>query len=468
MTGEVLQTVSSGSGFAQSSSTLDHDESLINPHLVKKKRNLPGNPDPEAEVIALSPKTLMATNRFLCEVCGKGFQRDQNLQLHRRGHNLPWKLKQRTSKEVRKRVYVCPEKTCVHHHSSRALGDLTGIKKHFCRKHGEKKWKCEKCAKRYAVHSDYKAHSKTCGTREYRCDCGTIFSRRDSFITHRAFCDALAEETAKINAASHLNGLAAAGAAGINLNYQYLMGTLNPPLQPFVPQPPTNQNNNHHHFLPLPPSSSFSLSLWMGQDIAPPQTQPQDYDWVFGNAKAASATCINNNNHDELITQNANATSTTTTATNSLSVPCLFSSDQTQNANANANMSATALLQKAAEIGANSSTTAMTTDPSTILQSFPLKSSDQTATYDSGEKFFALFGSNNNIGLMNHSHDQEIENARNDVTVASALDELQNYPWKRRRVDGGGEGGGGGQTRDFLGVGVQTLCPHPSSINGWI
>lgn len=128
-------------------------------------------------MIALSPKTLMATNRFLCEICGKGFQRDQNLQLHRRGHNLPWKLKQRTSKEVRKRVYVCPEKTCVHHHPSRALGDLTGIKKHFCRKHGEKKWKCEKCSKRYAVQSDWKAHSKTCGTREYKCDCGTIFSR---------------------------------------------------------------------------------------------------------------------------------------------------------------------------------------------------------------------------------------------------------------------------------------------------
>lgn len=135
--------------------------------------------DPEAEVIALSPKTLMATNRFLCEICGKGFQRDQNLQLHRRGHNLPWKLKQRTSKDVRKRVYVCPEKTCIHNHPSRALGDLTGIKKHFCRKHGEKKWKCEKCSKRYAVQSDWKAHSKTCGTREYKCDCGAIFSRYD-------------------------------------------------------------------------------------------------------------------------------------------------------------------------------------------------------------------------------------------------------------------------------------------------
>lgn len=128
---------------------------------VKRKRNLPGTPDPDAEVIALSPKTLMATNRFVCEICNKGFQRDQNLQLHRRGHNLPWKLRQRTSKEVRKRVYICPEPSCVHHDPSRALGDLTGIKKHFCRKHGEKKWKCDKCSKRYAVQSDWKADRKS-------------------------------------------------------------------------------------------------------------------------------------------------------------------------------------------------------------------------------------------------------------------------------------------------------------------
>ncbi|KAJ0985478.1 hypothetical protein J5N97_003834 [Dioscorea zingiberensis] len=155
--------------------------------VLKRKRNLPGNPDPDAEVIALSPKTLMATNRFVCEICNKGFQRDQNLQLHRRGHNLPWKLKQRpTNKEVKKKVYVCPEVSCVHHDPCRALGDLTGIKKHFSRKHGEKKWKCDKCSKKYAVQSDWKAHSKICGTRE-----------RDSFITHRAFCDALAEESAR-------------------------------------------------------------------------------------------------------------------------------------------------------------------------------------------------------------------------------------------------------------------------------
>lgn len=179
----------------QSFASVPINSNNIQTQTNKKKRNLPGNPDPEAEVIAMSPKTLMATNRFVCEVCNKGFQRDQNLQLHRRGHNLPWKLKQRSKTEVvRKKVYVCPEPSCVHHEPARALGDLTGIKKHFSRKHGEKKWKCEKCSKRYAVQSDWKAHSKICGTREYRCDCGTLFSRRDSFITHRAFCGALAGE----------------------------------------------------------------------------------------------------------------------------------------------------------------------------------------------------------------------------------------------------------------------------------
>ncbi|KAA8516536.1 hypothetical protein F0562_016958 [Nyssa sinensis] len=199
-----FRLLSSVKGFAQDPDANPSPKPTTNP-VAKKKRNQPGTPDPEAEVIALSPKTLMATNRFLCEICNKGFQRDQNLQLHRRGHNLPWKLKQRTNKEVRKKVYICPEKTCVHHDPSRALGDLTGIKKHFSRKHGEKKWKCEKCSKKYAVQSDWKAHSKTCGTREYKCDCGTLFSRKDSFITHRAFCDALVEESARFSSVTATN-----------------------------------------------------------------------------------------------------------------------------------------------------------------------------------------------------------------------------------------------------------------------
>lgn len=204
MSGDSFSVPSSIGGFPQEQNANPNPKPDPNP-AVKKKRNLPGTPDPDAEVIGLSPKTLMATNRFICEICNKGFQRDQNLQLHRRGHNLPWKLKQRTNKEVKKKVYICPEKSCVHHDPSRALGDLTGIKKHFSRKHGEKKWKCEKCSKKYAVQSDWKAHSKTCGTREYKCDCGTLFSRKDSFITHRAFCDALADESARITSLTASN-----------------------------------------------------------------------------------------------------------------------------------------------------------------------------------------------------------------------------------------------------------------------
>ncbi|KAL8092639.1 protein indeterminate-domain 12-like [Apium graveolens] len=216
------------------------------PQKIKKKRNLPGNPDPDAEVISLSPKTLLATNRFVCEICNKGFQRDQNLQLHRRGHNLPWKLKQRNNKiPIKKKAYVCPEPSCVHHNPSRALGDLTGIKKHFSRKHGEKKWKCEKCSKIYAVQSDWKAHTKTCGTREYMCDCGTLFSRKDSFVTHRAFCDALAEETARLSAA----------------NVPILMSSTSSLLNAPPPPPLPDQPQQHHPISQLSNSDFFSNKL---------------------------------------------------------------------------------------------------------------------------------------------------------------------------------------------------------------
>ncbi|XP_059636828.1 zinc finger protein GAI-ASSOCIATED FACTOR 1-like [Cornus florida] len=202
---------------------------------AKKKRSLPGMPDPSAEVIALSPETLMATNRFVCEICNKGFQRDQNLQLHRRGHNLPWKLRQRAGGEVRKRVYVCPEPTCVHHDRSRALGDLTGIKKHFCRKHGEKKWNCERCSKKYAVKSDWKAHMKTCGTREYRCDCGTVFSRRDSFVTHRAFCDVLANESRRTQTQIQTQTLAITSSEETLKGKTVASSSFSPPPPPLTP-----------------------------------------------------------------------------------------------------------------------------------------------------------------------------------------------------------------------------------------
>ncbi|CAK9190334.1 unnamed protein product [Sphagnum troendelagicum] len=164
----------------------------------KRRRRPAGTPDPDAEVVALSPKTLMESDRFICEICNQGFQRDQNLQMHRRRHKVPWKLLKNTSSSRlathKKRVYVCPELTCLHHEPQHALGDLVGIKKHFRRKHCSKKqWVCDRCSKAYAVQSDYKAHLKTCGTRGHCCDCGRVFSRVESFIQHQGSCSAAAK-----------------------------------------------------------------------------------------------------------------------------------------------------------------------------------------------------------------------------------------------------------------------------------
>ncbi|CDO98632.1 unnamed protein product [Coffea canephora] len=156
----------------------------------KRKRRPAGTPDPDAEVVSLSPKTLLESDRYVCEICNQGFQRDQNLQMHRRRHKVPWKLLKRETPVVRKRVFVCPEPSCLHHDPCHALGDLVGIKKHFRRKHSnQKQWVCEKCSKGYAVQSDYKAHLKTCGTRGHSCDCGRVFSRVESFIEHQDACN---------------------------------------------------------------------------------------------------------------------------------------------------------------------------------------------------------------------------------------------------------------------------------------
>ncbi|KAK4488941.1 hypothetical protein RD792_004732 [Penstemon davidsonii] len=155
----------------------------------KRKRRPAGTPDPDAEVVSLSPKTLLESDRYVCEICNQGFQRDQNLQMHRRRHKVPWKLLKRETPIARKRVFVCPEPSCLHHDPCHALGDLVGIKKHFRRKHSnQKQWVCEKCSKGYAVQSDYKAHLKTCGTRGHSCDCGRVFSRVESFIEHQDAC----------------------------------------------------------------------------------------------------------------------------------------------------------------------------------------------------------------------------------------------------------------------------------------
>ncbi|XP_037448672.1 zinc finger protein SHOOT GRAVITROPISM 5-like [Triticum dicoccoides] len=168
---------------------------------TRRKCRPAGTPDPDAEVVSLSPRTLLEPKTYVCEICNRGFRRATNLQMHRRRHGVPWEQLQRrdagkAAPPGRKRVFVCPEPSCPHHHPSRALSGASAIKHHFRRQHGaHRQWSCSRCSRAFAVHGDYKAHLKTCGgsgTRarllRYPCHCGRVFFRVDTFAYHQRTC----------------------------------------------------------------------------------------------------------------------------------------------------------------------------------------------------------------------------------------------------------------------------------------
>ncbi|KAF9588671.1 hypothetical protein IFM89_014392 [Coptis chinensis] len=129
------------------------------------------------------------------------------------------------------------------------------------------------------------------------------------------------------------------------------------------------------------------------------------------------------------------------------SIPSLYSTQKLVQQPSRADMSATALLQKAAQMGVTSS--------SPLLLNFGVK-------YNSNAQDRNKYGESLTPNPKLNTLATNVEKSKNDI---SATNLWQMYPSKRRNIqmDDPKEG----QTRDFLGVGGQTtVCT--SSINGYI
>ncbi|KAL6899278.1 hypothetical protein ACP4OV_005936 [Aristida adscensionis] len=155
--------------------------------------------DGDYDVVELDAAELLAEHVHFCEICGKGFRRDANLRMHMRAHgdrfktldalSRPGQAKPPAGREVR---FSCPFAGCNRnraHRRFRPLKSAVCARNHFRRSHCPKLYACDRCGgkKRFAVLADLRSHLRHCGEEaQWRCSCGTTFSRKDKLFGHLA------------------------------------------------------------------------------------------------------------------------------------------------------------------------------------------------------------------------------------------------------------------------------------------
>ncbi|PAN06630.1 hypothetical protein PAHAL_1G277500 [Panicum hallii] len=154
------------------------------------------------EVMELDAAELLAEHVHFCEICGKGFRRDANLRMHMRAHgdrfktldalSRPGQGKPKPPARDREVRFSCPFAGCNRnraHRRFRPLKSAVCARNHFRRSHCPKLYACERCdgKKRFAVLADLRSHLRHCGEEaQWRCSCGTTFSRKDKLFGHLA------------------------------------------------------------------------------------------------------------------------------------------------------------------------------------------------------------------------------------------------------------------------------------------